>query len=252
MRMFFLRWFWVIVVGYWSWAGYVVLWQKDMVSLFTTEYGITENATVLFLFISVVFNVLFLYNVKRHKLFLSFRWLKSWYILFLLGTVYFLGEEASWGMWYFGWEAPEFIKQFNYQQETNLHNTVPVFNMVPKLLLQAFIFVVSVVWPLYFCNKGIERFEKDDWKYWFFPDRIAITAAVLLLFFRVFMFVVYLGFYFCELRGYNLWYNGVSVSFDACYFVIDEMLELCIAFWMLSYTASIYNRVKNLSSGDKG
>jgi len=39
-------------------------------------------------------------------------------VLFFIG----LGEEISWGQRIIGWETPQFIKEFNRQDETNFHN----------------------------------------------------------------------------------------------------------------------------------
>jgi len=34
----------------------------------------------------------------------------------------FMGEEASWGQWFFQWSSPEWFQEHNLQGETNLHN----------------------------------------------------------------------------------------------------------------------------------
>lgn len=38
------------------------------------------------------------------------------------GAFVFMGEEASWGQWFFQWSSPEWFQEHNLQGETNLHN----------------------------------------------------------------------------------------------------------------------------------
>lgn len=42
--------------------------------------------------------------------------------LFLLGLVFLVGEEISWGQRLLDWETPAAFRELNGQQETNLHN----------------------------------------------------------------------------------------------------------------------------------
>lgn len=39
-----------------------------------------------------------------------------------VGAFVFMGEEASWGQWFFQWSSPEWFQEHNLQGETNLHN----------------------------------------------------------------------------------------------------------------------------------
>lgn len=79
---------------------------------------------------------------------------KSWPLLraaivaFALSCFYIAGEEHSWGQWFFHWDTPEFWGEFNRQNETNLHNTSPLFNQLPQKVLQIAIVVGGLVLPL--------------------------------------------------------------------------------------------------------
>ena len=68
---------------------------------FYGESGILEIATAVILLVAVVMGVL---CVKTFEL--EFRWVHRWLVLLLLATVYFAGEEVSWGQHLIGWSMP--------------------------------------------------------------------------------------------------------------------------------------------------
>ena len=58
-------------------------------------------------------------------------WLRRFYILAGLGALFVVGEELSWGQHIFGFANPDFLAGFNFQRETNFHNTYalsPIFS----------------------------------------------------------------------------------------------------------------------------
>lgn len=69
--------------------------------------------------------------------------------LFALAAFYIAGEEHSWGQHFFGWSTPDAWKQVNRQDETNLHNTLHIFNHTPQRLLEIGILVGGVILPLW-------------------------------------------------------------------------------------------------------
>lgn len=71
-----------------------------------------------------------------------------------LALVYFAGEEASWGQWYFGWKTPEVFLPFNDQGETNLHNISSWLDMKPRILVEVFIGALGFALPLYAAAGG--------------------------------------------------------------------------------------------------
>lgn len=74
--------------------------------------------------------------------------LRTWCWLALLGSAYAFGEEASWGQHLLGWDTPQTWAELNRQEETNLHNVSPVFDQLPRLLLNLFSIVGGIVLPL--------------------------------------------------------------------------------------------------------
>jgi len=91
-----------------------------------------------------------------------------WWLLILFGTLacfYTAGEEQSWGQHFFGWETPTEWSKINRQHETNLHNVSPLFNMLPRAVLEIAIVVCGLVLPFLAWRgrpihlKGLEPFE---------------------------------------------------------------------------------------------
>ena len=105
--------------------------QTGYNDLIWKENGIVEILQVLFLLFSIFFLIKFL---KSTDIILTPRF-KSFVFLYLLGVLYYFFEEISWGQHIFGWQSPEFFLEINTQNETNIHNTLSIFNELPRNLL---------------------------------------------------------------------------------------------------------------------
>jgi len=69
--------------------------------------------------------------------------------LFLLGLAFVVafGEEMSWGQRFFGWESSEVFAEYNYQQETTLHNFFnPLFVYLYPMVGMSAAVAVSALW----------------------------------------------------------------------------------------------------------
>ncbi|MEO1128835.1 MAG: hypothetical protein AAFX05_03900 [Planctomycetota bacterium] len=61
-------------------------------------------------------------------------------------TLFFAGEEVSWGQTWFGWDTPESFESFSH--ETNIHNSgLPVRTLAP-VFLASYFFVFPAIWSL--------------------------------------------------------------------------------------------------------
>ncbi|MBI9033449.1 MAG: hypothetical protein JEZ03_03150 [Bacteroidales bacterium] len=84
----------------------------------TAEDGLVENATAFFLLLCSL--------ISFQKLFFLKKWKNQWWIAVTLGIAvvafFVFGEEISWGQRIFDLGSTEFFKNFNTQEETNLHN----------------------------------------------------------------------------------------------------------------------------------
>ncbi|MCY4420058.1 MAG: hypothetical protein OXC42_02220 [Gammaproteobacteria bacterium] len=140
------------------------------------EDGWIEILTVIFLLVAIFFGVTFLLLNKVP----SHGWIRWWMVLLILGSIYFAGEEASWGQHFLGFSTPEYWQGFNDQGETNLHNTSPLFDQLPRTLLSAAALIGGVLVPLYFLF--VQRYPKrSSLHYWLWPTYVCVPAAFLSL-----------------------------------------------------------------------
>jgi len=104
-------------------------------------------------------------------------WMRPLLALFTLGSLYFAGEEASWGQHWFHWRTPEAWAALNDQRETNLHNTLGVFDQLPRLLLTLGAVLGGVVAPLVARRRRRPLLgERADW---LLPTIVCLPAALL-------------------------------------------------------------------------
>jgi len=62
---------------------------------------------------------------------------RAWLGLWVAACVYFAGEEASWGQWWFGWQTPAPLAELNDQGEANLHDISSWLDQKPRALALA-------------------------------------------------------------------------------------------------------------------
>ena len=76
------------------------------------------------------------------------KWLAGWIFLAAICCFYVAGEEISWGQHILDWATPEFWKNVNDQQETNLHNVSSWLDQKPRLILEIGILFGGIIFPL--------------------------------------------------------------------------------------------------------
>lgn len=103
-------------------------------------------------------------------------------ILFAIACIYIAGEEHSWGQHFFGWSTPDVWSAINRQQETNLHNTLGIFNHFPQKVLEFGILIGGILLPLWAHFRG--PFEN-----WFLrlyvPSLALLPVALIAVLFKV-------------------------------------------------------------------
>ena len=103
---------------------------------------------------------------------------RLWYVAaWTAALVYFAGEEASWGQWYFGWQTPESFLPFNDQGETNLHNVSSWLDQKPRILVEFFVFAAGFALPLYYAAGGKKKF----WDMLVLPASFCPWGAIFIL-----------------------------------------------------------------------
>ena len=134
------------------------------------ETGLVEMLTNASLLIAVVY----LFSAVRA----AASGLRAWLILLLVGTVYFAGEEMSWGQFAVGWQTPEGWKEINDQGETNLHNTWSLLDQLPRAMLTLAAGVGGILVPFYRRLRGIEAPALARVSGWW-PTFVCVPACVL-------------------------------------------------------------------------
>ncbi len=191
------------------------------------ESGWVEVSTVIFLITSIIFSVMLLNTNK----FSNYKWFRWWIILLIFGCVYFAGEEISWGQHIFGWETPKGWSDINDQSETNLHNTSPLFDQIPRALLTIAALVGGVLVPLYrFITKNFPNQQSIN--YWLWPTYVCLPVALFSLL----------------VSWHEKIYESLNIEIPA---VLDirsgEVKESLLALFIMIYVLSIWYRNRKLS-----
>ena len=206
------------------------------ITYFIGEKGIIENGTVLFLFFAIItaFSVL---NKLKKKI--NLKTLFFFIIFFLIGLIYFTGEEISWGQQWFNWETNNFFKKINDQSETNFHNISSWFDQKPRALLTFFVIFGGIFCP--FFNKK-NFLNSNKLTVWLYPTIYCFPTSLICL------------FYYLLDNSYKFLCHGTPGIDIKCkyipnllYFRTSEILELYISFFLLIYILSINLRLKKIS-----
>lgn len=138
------------------------------------ESGVIENLTVAFLVCGVVFGIKAIresYQLHYVPLY------RPWLYLLTFGSIFFAGEEISWGQHLLNWDTPPFWQSVNEQRETNLHNFSNLFDQVPRALLSLAAFVGGVLFPVF--GRHVS-WSKSSWS-WAWPTFVCFPTCVLAL-----------------------------------------------------------------------
>ena len=178
-------WYWLIVPLVCS-AAYVIILVHQEVLLWWSngwlaangEFGVLETAQVVVMVCAIAAGI----TVLRLQRNVSVPGLRIWATIVLIGCLYILGEEISWGQHYLGWATPQWYAKFNYQQETNLHNLHSGwFIFKPRALLEAFIVIGVCVRPLWRRLRKAPGHPPTCLSYWVWPTHVCTAAAGLVI-----------------------------------------------------------------------
>lgn len=141
-------------------VGFILVFTNlSLFERYTVEDGIVEWLTVIGLLLGAFTCFSRAFQLRRYR---------SWLFVLgctLIGILLFFGagEEISWGQRIFGIQSPDYFKENNTQQETNLHNLilggVRINLWVFSFLLTAILSIYIVVMPFLYRSKGwMQRF----------------------------------------------------------------------------------------------
>lgn len=206
-------------------------------AIFQGEKGIIENGTFAILLIAVLssFRTLRLINKKYKKKYLYIS------LLFVLGLIYFAGEEINWGQHWFNWQANDFFERYNDQyigdtSETNFHNISSWFDQKPRILLTFFVLFGGIYCPLFLSKNNI-----GDWKYLAYPSFYCFPSSIVCLLFYLldnsYKFLCY------GKPGFDISCNYIPTIL---YLRTSEIIELYISLFLLIYILSINIKLKKI------
>lgn len=166
------------------------------------------------------------------------RFIAVWCVLLFLGSLYYAGEECSWGQHYFHWASPDWIAQVSDQGETNIHNVSGLFDQVPRGLLTLGAAIAVFAPPLIVrYRKG--WYEGSDWRGWLLPTMASLPAGLLVL-------LVSLPRKICQRSNYLPRAEGMPEWFDSMFLRghHSELKEHFIAMFILIYVCSMAYRYR--------
>lgn len=210
-------------------APYALRWAFGDAVWLSGEQGVFEILTFLLLVAAVYFIV----RARAAAVALRIAYLPAWLVALLLGTVYFAGEEISWGQHLFFWETPEAWQDVNDQGETNLHNVHALFDQLPRTLMTLAALVGGVIAPFYLRLRGIEPGVREV-AGWLWPTVACTPVSVCVLLFRPLD------------RLIQTLVADWPVELDVS---PGEMKECLLALLILFYAASLCKRLKTPASG---
>lgn len=185
--------------------------------------GLVENLTVIFLIPGILSG---LYAFLKYRSLMQPHWTAYWLLLWTLACIYFAGEEVSWGQWFFQWSTPESFTAINDQNETNLHNVSTWFDQKPRTLVEFWIVVTGLFFPIsHFIRK---KSLKLNWRYWTDPLPSIFSAG---LFFMI-----------VRLAGW-IDYPPLQHTFGS-----SELRELCVALFLSLFLISFLVRLHQLNT----
>lgn len=182
------------------------------------ELGVIENLEATALAAALFFGVLALASREIR----AERGKTAWVGLFVLGMVYALGEEISWGQHYFGWATPEWYRGINDQEETNLHNNSSWLDQKPRALIELGIYFSMLIYPRWRWHSTRGLFARvPDWAW---PTRIGLPTALLILLAQI-----------VDLTPVARWTSHIGLR-------LSEVREFLMYFFLYVYIHSFYRR----------
>ena len=179
------------------------------------EDNFFENITMLLHLASSFLFLLLILQKRREK--------SSSLVLYLLFALFFLiaMEEISWGQRIFGFSTPQFIKEINTIDETNLHNILSL--TYREIVYPSFFMLVGFIFLLRdYIEKIIKKWGVAKSIIPFLPPHDFLYFGLLI---------------FAMLLVHN-------------YFVFWEVFELIFAVIGTTYATYIFHRYKNAAAAD--
>lgn len=222
---------------------------NDFFLSFWGENGAVENFQAILLFLSIIILIYFTISYSANNKFIHI-----FLILHILGLIYYLGEEISWGQHFFNWSTPEFFKLYNLQDETNIHNISNIFDQFPRTLVLIWCcFSVPIILSAnHFTNINKQLF------FLICPNKKLITISIILIFFVLPDFII--DKLNLHPGGSKLMYLQKDVFLSSGYFYdlitfnfirLSEFHELIFCYYFFLYSIFSLENLKIKNSNHK-
>ena len=211
--------------------------EKIFIKNFWSENGFVENLQSILLFLSIIFIIKYKNIYKKNLL------IRIFLIIYLIGLIYYFGEEISWGQHFFRWESSEFFKNYNNQNETNIHNISNLFDQLPRTLVLLW---CGIIVPFIMIIQNYIKINKDILKI-LCPDRKLLIISISLLFFvipdlLIDKFNLHPGW--TDPSGFRLDNFSYLIDMISFNFVrLSELHELIFSYYFFVYSNSF--KIKN-------
>ncbi len=177
MAMTRKQWLWSLGAPVAGYLGYIVMmclandeWRRWIDS----EQGPTELGTAALFFLAGLTAAAIAWRAATMPL--------RYRSLFALGAavlVFVALEEISYGQHLFGWSSPEYMLQYNYRQETNLHNLHDnALSHLLRLVANLLTPLVFIVPPLVLLRHGRD-YRRGSFAWHFLPKQELIGVAAV-------------------------------------------------------------------------
>ncbi len=199
------------------------------------ELGLAETSQNIFLAVALIMAGLLLARANT-------RWMRIWLGVVFLGVLYLLGEETSWGQHYFRWATDGWFAENNDQFETNIHNTSPLFDQLPRNLLYLGMVVGGIAHPLLKLVRKGRGLIDNPW--WWAPTMACLPPVI-------FAFISGAPKGLDKMltnAGVEAWTNGFRL--EAFIGRASEMEECFMYFFFVVYLWSLGRRIKFRSGND--
>ena len=191
------------------------------------EFQVVELVTVICAFLAAV--ILFYSTWKLWSL--KWRWAAGVVGIMALASLFFAGEEISWGQTYWDWATPKWWDE-NVGYETNFHNSqISVWGF--HQLAWIFLIVMFVVFPL------VWKFGRYGTNPWYLQPAVPEWPVV-------FSFVV--AVLYREVKNFYTWWFPMDQFFQEFIWGINEHRELLVAVCLLFYAVYKMKKVTLLTA----
>lgn len=147
-------------------------WQRIVMG----ELGVIELGTMAVLTVALACGVTILVRLRSLP-----RPVPILVLIACVGTLYFLGEEISWGQHLLGFATPEPIRAMNEQNEFNLHNMAwgEWFDNIPRQALYVGTIVFGLILPFVRRERRTRPEARARMWYWIIPTTRLVPIALM-------------------------------------------------------------------------